>query len=61
MIVICTECDGTGQRRYDVGTHKSEYRYEQCKKCKGSGRLIETTETEYEPFTPGETKSKYIS
>lgn len=59
-IVICTECDGIGQICRDIGTHKSEYRYYYCGKCKGSGRLIETVETIHKPFIPGGIKSKRV-
>ena len=53
-IVLCSKCEGTGQVHYDVGTHKSEYEYEQCSVCEGSGRLIETKiAPKYEPFVQG--------
>jgi len=59
-IIICYDCDGTGQVCYDVGSHKSKYEYEKCKTCSGSGRLEQTTDVTHEPFVPGGVKSKRI-
>lgn len=59
-IVICDECKGNGQVRYDVGSHKSEYEYSKCKKCKGSGRLEETTSVQHKPFVPGGVKARVM-
>lgn len=38
-INICETCQGTGEIREDVGTHRSEYIYHKCKKCNGTGRV----------------------
>jgi len=60
MIVICDDCDGTGYQQFDVGSHKTEYETVICKKCGGSGRLVQETQVTEEPFVPGPNISKRI-
>lgn len=38
-IKICNTCNGTGEIREDIGTHKSEYEYHKCSNCNGTGRI----------------------
>ena len=52
-IIICPRCKGFGQVEFDVGTHKSEYKQEECGQCQGSGRLVQTTTITEVPFVPG--------
>lgn len=60
-LIICMECNGTGKICEDVGSHKSEYMYSQCTKCKGSGRLIETKYlSTFEPFVPDENTAQIL-
>ena len=59
-IVICGRCGGYGQISYDVGSHKSEYKYKKCSECGGSGRLEMTTHIEHKPFVPDPDKSKRL-
>lgn len=51
-IVICTDCNGWGRRKIDVGTHNSEYELEDCTTCNGTGRLIQEVSISHEPFNP---------
>ena len=57
---LCLDCDGTGKRKFDVGTHKSEYETKKCKWCGGSDRVVMSTVTTEKPFVPGLNKSKRI-
>ena len=63
-IIICPTCKGVGKLhiRRDVGTHKSEYEYEdkKCKECKGSGRLYQEVCISTEPFNPKNYTIEYI-
>lgn len=52
-IIICDRCKGVGRVVLDVGTHKIEYEYEECHKCRGSGRLSTSTRTTESAFVPG--------
>lgn len=54
-IIICDRCKGHGELQFDVGKHKSEYKYKTCDECGGSGRLIKKTFIKKEPFVPGNT------
>lgn len=38
-ISICSKCDGKGEIRTDVGGHRSEYEYNTCSSCGGTGRV----------------------
>lgn len=55
-IILCTSCNGEGQLELSeiISYHNNDYRYwkEICSRCKGSGRLKETTinETTYVPY-----------
>lgn len=59
-IIICKDCDGTGLRQFDMGTHKSEYETVTCERCGGSGRVVKTVVTTEKPFVPGPDESKRI-
>lgn len=39
-IKICTLCNGYGQIKNDIGTHMSDYVWEVCPRCKGTGRVV---------------------
>jgi len=62
-IVICTQCRGIGKihRKYDVGSHKSEYEYESkvCEQCKGSGRMLKEIIINFESYDPETAKIEY--
>jgi len=62
-IVVCTQCRGIGKihRRYNVGSHKSEYEYESevCIQCKGSGRMLKETIINFKPYDPKTAKIEY--
>ena len=49
-IIICEECEGTGETFTEVliDHHKSEYKkdYKTCSACEGSGRQIEIIKRE---------------
>lgn len=47
---LCMMCDGSGEIREKVGHHNTEYEYHKCKKCNGTGRIIEGTYTITFPF-----------
>ena len=53
-IIICPECEGEGLIQHSELTdyHKRMYDTwdEKCTECKGSGRLLETTEVDTIPF-----------
>ena len=51
-IVICKNCKGTGFVYFDVGTHKSEYEYQTCTVCMGSGRMELKVIEKRIPFVP---------
>jgi DnaJ-class molecular chaperone len=38
-IKICKNCDGKGEIRTDVGYHQSDYEYNTCSSCRGTGRV----------------------
>lgn len=47
-IALCSNCNGLGMISERINSHESDY--VKCKKCKGNGRLIKTTEIKYEAF-----------
>lgn len=58
VILLCDMCDGhgvTGQSELE-DYHKGEYKYWNvvCQKCKGSGRLLQTTVTTLGPYDNSE-------
>lgn len=59
-IIICEKCKGIGRLCHDVGTHKTEYEYEVCSVCNGSGRMEEAVSVSLKPFEPGPNKSTRI-
>lgn len=50
-IILCGKCDGKGHTTHEelVNQHKRDYvtRTVHCKKCEGSGRLLQRITTEY--------------
>lgn len=38
-IKICKRCEGNGTICEDDGTHSSDYEYNTCSKCNGTGRV----------------------
>ena len=39
-VKICALCSGKGQVKNDVGGHMSDYTWEACPHCKGTGRVV---------------------
>jgi DnaJ-class molecular chaperone len=53
-IVLCIDCNGSGEEEHEECTdyHRGEYRYwyTPCRRCSGTGRLKKTTDITFEPF-----------
>ncbi len=62
-IIVCNGCEGIGKihKCRDVGTHHTEWEYTTkiCKKCKGSGRLMQSTEILTQSYDPKTAKKEY--
>lgn len=41
-IKLCPTCNGEGKYHIEVGTHNLDYEEKFCKRCNGTGRIIET-------------------